>query len=318
MPQPNPGDLHIDTLLTQVSIAYQNAEYIADQIAPIVPVNKQSDIIPKYDQSHWFRDEARVRPPGAMGARGGWTVDNTNKYFCDRWSYGHEVPDDVRDNADAVYNLDRDSTEFVTDKLQMRREVAFSTNLFTTGVWGTDKVGNTDFTQWSNYAASSPITDIATYVDIIEGLIGRTPNTWVMGKQVWTQLRWHPDLIDLIKYTQKAVISSDLFASLIEFAKVLVGRAIYTTTAEGTAESAVTYSRIWGKNAGMFWVPDRPSLLAPAAAYTFVWQRVPNAIQYVKRMRNEEREIDIIEGNSYFTQVKTGANAGLFMSGAVA
>ena len=99
---------------------------------------------------------------------------------------------------------------------------------------------------------------------------------------------------------------------------MLVGRAIQTTDPEGTAESAVTYTRIWGKNALMLYVPERPSLLNPAAGYTFVWNRIANAVQFMKRMRDEEREVDIIEGNSYFDQKVTVPNAGLFMSAAVA
>jgi hypothetical protein len=28
----------------------------------------------------------------------------------------------------------------------------------------------------------------------------------VIGKQVWNQLRWHPDLIDTVKFTQRGVL----------------------------------------------------------------------------------------------------------------
>src|SRR3984893_14770881 len=115
--QPTPASLHIDTLLTNVSIAYQNAEYIADQIFPIVPVAKQSNKIPKYDQSHWFRDEGRLREPGDKSQRGGFSVDTSATYFCDRYSYGFEIADEQRDNQDAPFNMDRDGVEFATDKL---------------------------------------------------------------------------------------------------------------------------------------------------------------------------------------------------------
>lgn len=317
MPQPVSSDLHVDTLMTGISIAYKNADYIADQIFPIVPVAKQSDKYVIFDQSHWFRDEAKLRATATKSQRGGYTVTNAS-YFADRYSLAKEVADEQRDNADAPFNLDREATLFVTDKMQLRREVAFATDFFTTGVWGTDKVGGTDFTQWSNYAGSTPLADIESFVNTVEGSIGRTPNTWVMGKPVWSQLKWHPDLVDLIKYTQRGQLSTELFASLIEFERVLVGKAIYTTSVEGTAEGSVTYTRIWGKNALALWVPDRAGMTIPAAGYTFVWQRVPNALQYIKRMRDEEREVDIFEGNTYFDQRATGTTSGLFMSQAVA
>lgn len=318
MPQPVSRDLHVDQLLTQLSIAYRNPEYIADTIFPIVSVAKQSDKLVKYDQSHWFRDEARIRAPRTRSVRSGYTVDTSDTYFCDRYSFAHEIADEERDNADSAFDLEQNAIELTTDKLGMRREVQFAADFFKTGVWATDKVGTTDFTKWSDYGNSQPLIDIATWLDIVEGAIGRQPNTMVMGKQVWTQLKWHPDLIDTIKYTQRAQMTMDLFAALVEIDRVLVGKSIYTTSPEGTAEASVAYTRIWGKNAMFTFAPARPSLLMPSAGYTFVWRRVAAAIQYIRRMRDDEREVDILEANSYFDQKVTGTLAGLFASAAVA
>ena len=50
MPLPTVRDVHLDTAMTQVSIAYQNNAFIADQVFPVVRVNKKSDyywIFPK-------------------------------------------------------------------------------------------------------------------------------------------------------------------------------------------------------------------------------------------------------------------------------
>lgn len=318
MPDPTPRDLHVDQLLTQISLAYKNPSYIADTLFPPVPVRKQSDKIPEYNQSHWFRDQAVIRGPGTKSTGGGYKVDTSATYFSDRFSFRFEIPDELRDNQDQPFNVDRDGTEFVTDKMMMRREVSFATDFFTTSVWGTDKTGVTDFAQWSDYGASSPLVDITGFKDDVEGLIGREPRIAALGKQVWIQLKWHPDLIDTIKYTQRGQISVELAASLLELDRIMIGRSIQTVSPEGTAESAVTYTRIWGKNMLLLYVPERPSLLNPAAGYSFIWNRVASAAQYMKRMRDEEREVDIIEGNSYFDQKLTVANAGLFVSAAVA
>ncbi len=133
MPTPDLRDLHVDQLLSNLSIAYRNPMYVADQIFPIVPVAKQSNIIPKYNQSFWFRDAATLRAPGSKSIGGGFTVDNTDTYFCPRYSFRFEIPDELRDNADEPYNLDRDGAEFVADKILMRREVNYAGAFFTTG-----------------------------------------------------------------------------------------------------------------------------------------------------------------------------------------
>lgn len=315
--QPTPQDLHVNALLTNISIGYKNPAYIADQAFPIVRVNKQSDIIPAYNQSFWFRDDARVRAPGTKSTGGGFTVDTSATYFARRFSRRFEIPDELRRNADAPWNIDRDATNFVTDKTMMRREVAFATVHFTTGVWGADKVGNTDFLRWSNYGGSTPDVDVDTYADEVEGKIGAEARVMILGKQVHLKLKNHPVLMDRIKYTQRGQLTPELIASLLELDKYLVGRSIYTTSIEGTAEGSVSYTRIWGKNALLLHVPSAPSLITPAAGYTFTWTVVPEALQYIKRMRNEEREIDIVEANTYFDQKVTLARAGIFLSSAV-
>lgn len=311
------NDLHIDQLLTNVGIGYSNPDYISDSIFPIVTTTKRSDKYVTYDQSHWFRNEAKRRQPGTKSERGGWEYSN-DSFYCERYSYGHEIYDEDRDNADAQFNLDRDGAEFATDKVLMEREVAFATNFFATSVWGQDKVAGTDFTAWSDYANSDPLGDMSTWMDSIEAKIGREPTKLVVGKQVWSKIKWHPDLVDLVKYTQRGQLTSDLVASLFEVGNITIGRAIYTTSPEGTAEASVSYSRIWGKHALLLYVPQSPSLRTPAAGYTFTWQRVPNSMLYVKRMYEEDRETTVIEANGYYDHKATGTNAALFAQNVVA
>lgn len=314
---PTVNAVHVNRPLTNILIAYKNQMYIADSLMPMVPVQQRADIVPKYDQSHWFRDLAQVRSPGTLSRGSGFKVDVTDTYFCQRFSFRFEIPDELRKNTDRPFDMDRDGTEFVGDKMMLKREVSFATDFFKVGVWGNDTtLAGTQ--QWSDYANSSPLVDIETERETLEGKIAQDPTDLTMGRAVWSKLKWHPDLIDTIKHTQRAQMTTEIFAALIEFARVHIGRAIQTTAAEGTAEASVTYTRIWGKNVMMLYQPQRATLLRPSAGYTFVWQIVPSASQYIKRMRNEEREIDIIEGNSYFDQKKVVASAGLYSSSTVA
>jgi hypothetical protein len=174
------------------------------------------------------------------------------------------------------------------------------------------------FLQWNNYDTSSPLVDLTTWSDLIDGRIGREATQISMGKLVWSMVKWHPDVLDLIRYTQTAIVTPDLLTRLADIGKLLIGRGIYTTDPEGTAEASVTYTRIWGKHVLLQYMPDRPSMMTPAAAYAITWQRVAGSLQYIKRMRDEEREVDIIEGNTYFQHKVTVARAGVFANGAIA
>lgn len=326
MPQPTQSQVHVDQLLTNVLVGFKNAQYIADDAAPILPVDKQTNLIPRVNQSAFFRDDAKIRAAGTRSNRSGFTVDNTMSYFCSRYSLGHEIPDEVRDNTDAPYDMDRESAFFVANAIQLARERAFATNMFASTPWGTTKTQGVDFGQWSNYAGSQPLEDVTQWKDQVEGLIGMEANQMIIGKQVWVGsggvtngggLKWHPELIDTVKYTQRGQLSIETVASLFELDRILVGRAIFTSTVEGVAESSVTYSRIFGKNALVFYNPPGPSIFKPMAMMTIVWQRVASALQYIKRFRDEQGEFDVIEGNSYFTHKAIVANAGIFASGVV-
>src|SRR5512142_169914 len=107
MPQPTQSQVHVDTLLTNQLIGFRNAAYIADDAAPIVPVQKQTNIIAQVNQSAFFRDDAKLRQIGTRSRRSGFPVDNAAKYSCQRYPRGIAIPDEVRDHADQPYYLDR-------------------------------------------------------------------------------------------------------------------------------------------------------------------------------------------------------------------
>jgi hypothetical protein len=314
----NPGgrDVFIDQLLTNISIGYKNPKMIADSIFPTVNVKAQSGKVLQFDQSAWFRDEALIRAAATRSRGGGFNV-STQSYFTDRYSWRYEIDDEQRALVGSTYNLEASATDFVNGKLWLKRERGLSNAIFKTGVWGTDVVGGTDFVQWNDLAASSPLRDIATWQELVEAKIGVEPRDLVLGRKVWTWLKWHPDLVDTIKYTQVGKVTSDTLITLADLDRIHVGGALYVTSAAGVAEASATYGRIWGPHALLMYVPQRPAIMEPAAGYTYVWDRVQGALQYIKRMRNEEREVDIIEGNTYFQHVITAPRAGLFAQNVV-
>ena len=138
MGQPTASDVHVNKPLTNISIAYmQKAEkYIAGQIFPVIPVQKQSDRYFKYNKGDWFRTEADLRAPGTESKGVGFTIDNTPTYYADVYAVHKDVDDQTRANADAPLNVDKDATMFVTNQLLLKRrrfgQVAISLLVFGT------------------------------------------------------------------------------------------------------------------------------------------------------------------------------------------
>lgn len=312
MPQPTAQDVHEDALLTMILIAYMNEDsaYIADTIFPTVQVRKQSGHIAQYTKDDWFRDLATLRSPGTESKGGGFAV-NKATYFSDNYATHVNVDDESRDNQDQPYDLDDAATQIVSDRLRIRREIAWATDFFKTGVWGTDA---TPTDTWDDYALSDPIGDIETGREGIHSITGKEPTDLTMGRQVWTKLKHHPDFIERIKYTQLAIVTTGLIASLLELKRILIGRAIQNTAAEGVT---AVFAYIFGKHALLTYTPGRPSLMLPSAGYTFVWNK-RGGIAFTRRIRDEKAMYDRIEGHTYFDQKTLGTDLGYLMDDAVA
>jgi hypothetical protein len=160
MPQPTSTQVHVDAILTNISVAYfqQQQNFIASRVFPIVPVAKQSDKFFKYTKNDWFRDEAQRRADATESAGGGYNL-TTDSYQADVYAFHKDVGDQTRANADAPINVDREATEFVTSRIALKMETQFVSNFFTTGIWGTD---STPTNLWSDYTSSDPIGDVET------------------------------------------------------------------------------------------------------------------------------------------------------------
>lgn len=282
MPQPTQSQVHVDAILTNISVAYmQRAEnFIADKVFPIVPVDKQSDKYFVYTKNDWLRDEAQVRADGTESVGSGYNI-TTDNYYADVYAIHKDIGDQTRANADAPINVDREAAEFVTHRLLTRREIQFNNDFMTTGVWGNDVAGvsaspgSGQTFQWSDYANSDPIEDIEEAKADILSVTGLEANTLVLGYDAFRALKNHPDLVERIKYTSSQTITSDMIARMFDIERVMVSKSIKATNKEGAAEA---YAFSTGKVACLLHVAPNPGVLTPSAGYTFSWTGVSQGL----------------------------------------
>ena len=325
MPNPIRQDIHVNGPLTNISIAYiqKASSFVAGQVFPIVPVKKQSDRYFVYLKEDWFRDEAMKRIQGAESAGGGYEIDNTPNYFCDTWSYHKDVTAEDRANADKPLAPDRDATQFITQKLLIRKEVEWVTRFFTTSLWTTEYAGaaaaaGTNLVYWST-AGSTPIEDINTAQIAIQSLTSFKPNVLVIGPYVYKSLRNHADILDRIKYTQRGIVTRELLAALFDVDKVLVAEGVQNSAAKGATEDT---DFIAGKHALLAYAAPSPGIKQPTAGYTFAWTGLLGAGAFGTRIVT----IDMpwlgigtrrVEGDMSFDMKLVSADLGTFFNGIV-
>ena len=316
MAQPTANDVHVDAILTNISVAYiqDQASYIANRVFPLIPVEKQSDKYFTYNKGDWFRDEAQLRAPATESAGSGYTLA-TSTYSTQVYAFHKDVDDQVRANADTPLNPDRDATQFITQRMLMRQEVQWTSDFFTSGVWANDV---TPAALWSNYTSSDPIGDVETGKATMLNSTGFLPNTMVVGYEVFRQLRHHPDIVDRVKYTSAENVTEDILARFFGVDRILVARAIRNTGAEGASNS---FSNIAGKNAALYYVAPTPGILTPSAGYTFAWRGVSDGMGAnigITRFRMPELRADRIEAQMAWDNKVIGSDLGYFFASCVA
>jgi hypothetical protein len=316
MPQPTQNQVHVDAILTNISVAYLQKQdnFIASKVFPIVPVSKQSDKFFTYTKNDWFRDEAQRRADATESAGGGYSL-STDTYQADVWAFHKDIGDQTRANADAPINVDREATEFVTSRIALKMETQFVSSYFTSGVWATD---STPSNLWSDYTSSDPLNDVETGKRAILSTTGFEPNTLVIGYDVFKTLKNHPDLVDRIKYTSSQTLTSDLMASLFDVERVLVAKAVKATNNEG---GTAAYDFTHGKNALLCYSAPSAGLLQPSAGYVMSWTGVSQGLGATigtSRLRLDSLKADRIEAEVAFDMKVIASDLGYFFSAVVA
>lgn len=318
---PKMQDAHIDRALTNVSVAYMQeaSAFIADKVFPILPVKRQSDLFYVYNKGDFMRDEAALRGAYSESAGGDYGVEATDPYYCRKHAFHKDVSPEERTNYDEPLNADSDATDFVTQKMLIRREMEWASKFFKTGVWGTEVIGvaaapGANQTLNWNLEASNPIKDITDAAVVMASQTGYKPNTLVLSPFAFTALKNHFDILDRIKYTQKGIVTSDLLATLFEVDNVYVAWSVVNSAIKG-ATDAVSF--IMGKNALLCYANPRPALKKPSAGYIFAWTGLEGAGAYGNRIVRLPMDMlglgtERIEGEIAFDAKKICADLGVF------
>lgn len=284
---PTMQNAHVDRALTNISVSYlQDASaFIADKVFPIVPVKRQSDIFYIYDKADFMRDEAQVRGAATESAGGDYGVEAADPYYCRKHAFHKDVTPEERANYDEPLDADKDATDFVTQKMLIRREMEWATKFFKAGVWGTEIAGGDTAAdgaavKWS-LATSNPIKDITDAGVAMAGATGYKPNTLVLSPYAFNALKNHEDILDRIKYTQKGIVTADLLATLFEVDRVFVAWSVVNSAAKG-ADASVDF--IMGKHALLCYSNPRPALRKPSAGYIFAWTGLEGSGAYGNRI----------------------------------
>ena len=329
--QPDIRDVHVNAMLTNMSVAYvqDQKNFVAPKLG-VVPVEKQTDIVLKYGKHAFLRDEFKLRAPGTIPQGSGFTLDITTTYRCEEYSGEIMIPDELKANADSPINFERDAMALKVQQALIRWDYLWHANIFTTG-WGKDLTGvtaaagateGTSCVYWSDMTNSDPLVDMAYAVKYILSQTGLNPNTLVLGYEVWEKLKNHPVITERYKHTSADAITEDMVARLFEVEKIIVSRSVYSSSIEGT--TTPTYGFVGGKHALLAYVEKSPAILKPSAWYSFAWKGIggsaaPNGLGLaVFKGRDDRARADWMQVSLCVDPQVIATDCGVFFNGIVA
>lgn len=288
------GNVHVDAVLTQISLDWPNNGMVGNELFPTVLVRKQSDKYRVFGREAWLPETSDYRAPGSEANEIPGRKLSLDTYYAQEHSLQIAVTDEERENTDSPLSPDRDGTELVTAKILLGRELAMKNMVTNAANYATGMTVTLSGTaQWNDYVNSDPIANIRTGYRAIHAKVFFEPNVAVIPYQVMSVLEDHPDIIERIKYSERAILTQEIVASVLGLQRVIVPGAGYGTGPVGAAGNALSLGYLWGKDVLLAWVPQRAGMNIPAFAYEFVWAYGGQA-QVTDRWREEKRKSDLI------------------------
>lgn len=324
MANPLPSSVHIDKALTNLAIAQfqDRSGYIWDKVAPIIPVDKQSDKYFVFDNEYFLRDDLQRRPPGTESAGTQYTVSDDN-YFADVYALHFDLDNQTASNSD--FSQDEKIVRLLTDQMHNHLDRAVITALLGASIWTTDQTGvsgsptSNQFKQW-NDSSATPALDVRKQADLIKTRSGKRPNTMVVGAETWTYLSQNASLIDQFKYSGMPMLDEAMVARALGVQRLVVADAIKTTNQPGQTKAT---SFNLGKVAVLLYVEPNASMEAASAAYIFNWTGLGNSGFSAAGPQIRQIDMPHLDATRFEIQIaydikKVSATLGVYFASAVA
>ena len=263
MPEPTLSDIHVDSALTDFSLAYFQAEsqFAAPSIFPIVNVAQRSGQYYTYDLAELRRSDAKKRAPGTESAVRSYKLSK-DAYYCEVYSIAVDVSEQETANADPALDPEQDAVRVATNDIRIAMDRAWTNEAFSTGIWGTESTAT-----W-NTSTGDPVGDLQTGILSVLSVTGKRPNTLVLGAESWYSGLWSSTAI-LARLPDNAarVVTPEFVGGLFGFDRVFILDTMEQTVESSTGAPAFIHE----DHALLAYVDPGAGLREATAGKTFVW-----------------------------------------------
>lgn len=306
-----------DPILTNVAIAYENDEYVAEKLFPTLRIAKQSGKHFIYDRGRFRTGKNNgVRAAGAASEEVKHNITTGLTYYAEDHAKKEFVTDeDVKNNIQTGNDPFADATENVRSLQMTDREVELTTLLTTAGSYqSANKVTLSGSDQWSDFANSDPIGDIRTGKSAIHAEIFKEPNTLTISRDTFDQMVDHPAFLERIKYGGKEVTDEQVIARIVGVDNVYVAKAGKNDSIEGQDDDM---AYIWGNFALLAYVDPNPRPKYITLGLNYQWQ--DKVVERLRGTKEQDRRGSFVRvGDDYRDDKLVSALCGYLITDPIA
>ncbi len=308
---------NIDRFYTGLSIGIAPDQlFIGDKILPVLMTPLSTEKIAAYGTEAWRMIDDLVGD-FSMPAR----IDiSMGKITIEVDGHALENPVSDRHQIESIrgplqLDLETRALYVLKQRMLLRREKLQADLVQNPAVYtATTHVIDKNGAEWDTVV--DPLDDIVTQVQltIISGT-GRMPNVFWCGAQVWAKLIQNAAIKNRIfgQFAPQSTPTTAQFANLIGVDAVLVGRAV-------SRSAAGVSTFLWGKNAGLAFVPPVAGQEVPAFGYTIEQSVFGNNSEAVNRIRDEHMGASggwYLKRSHFYTPTITFKDAGTLFTNVV-
>jgi hypothetical protein len=195
-----------------------------------------------------------------------YSVSASQQYTCEPYGLIDFIDANTIANADSPLDPRVLSSLVIKSFLDLARESRVASAAFNASNYGTNTEALAGADRWDQ-PSSDPVAALLAAKETMFS----TPNTLVLGGQVWPKLRTNPNVLKYILGRAKvsnlgdvpAQMQMQFLAEILEVDRVIVGRAKVLSNQEGGTASL---GYLWGKSAALLRVEPNPN---PRMTQTF-------------------------------------------------
>ena len=298
---PQRSDIHVNAPLTNFALQFRNRAFVAQEVFPILPVVKESDIYYTFSREE-LRNVQSLRVAGALAKELEW-VPGTSTYTAEEYALRHLLPDRIVNNSDIPVRPRMNTVS----KLMKWIMLAIEKNVQAVAQNSTNSVATVAASPKWDGTSPTIEKDIDTAKDSVRNNAGVEPNAIVLAENVKDVVKRDTTLRDLIRYVinvgagnQGLLMNGELPPVLFNLAIIIAGATEDTSRLGATSVIA----KIWGDSVPVFYRELAPSLDAVTWGYQM---RVENPV--IRAYRDEHRKGEWIEASVLQAEELVTSNA---------